>query len=284
MNIRGIIMKINKVLNNNLVISNINGKERIVMGNGIAFGKKRGQKLDESKIEKLFRLTTTEQEKMLALIDEVDDNVVLITEKIIQKANELYENAISESLYLSLIDHINFAIERTKNGYVIKNPLMHEIRKIYPQEYQIGEFGVNLINKEYNINIQIDEASFIAMHIVNTNLGESLSNTYEITKITTRILDLINSYFDLDLLETDLNYSRFMTHLKFFIQRLINRDPLEEVMDDTLIQILTVRYSEENKCVDEIAKLLKEEYDHELLNDERGYLILHLARLLKSNM
>lgn len=284
MNIRGIIMKINKVLNNNLVISNINGKERIVMGNGIAFGKKRGQKLDESKIEKLFRLTTTEQEKMLALIDEVDDNVVLITEKIIQKANELYENAISESLYLSLIDHINFAIERTKNGYVIKNPLMHEIRKIYPQEYQIGEFGVNLINKEYNIDIQIDEASFIAMHIVNTNLGESLSNTYEITKITTRILNLINSYFDLDLLETDLNYSRFMTHLKFFIQRLINRDPLEEVMDDTLIQILTVRYSEENKCVDEIAKLLKEEYDHELLNDERGYLILHLARLLKSNM
>lgn len=284
MNIRGIIMKINKVLNNNLVISNINGKERIVMGNGIAFGKKRGQKLDESKVEKLFRLTTTEQEKMLALIDEVDDNVVLITEKIIQKANELYENAISESLYLSLIDHINFAIERTKNGYVIKNPLMHEIRKIYAQEYQIGEFGVNLINKEYNIDIQIDEASFIAMHIVNTNLGESLSNTYEITKITTRILDLINSYFDLDLLETDLNYSRFMTHLKFFIQRLINRDPLEEVMDDTLIQILTVRYSEENKCVDEIAKLLKEEYDHELLNDERGYLILHLARLLKSNM
>lgn len=277
-------MKINKVLNNNLVISNINGKERIVMGNGIAFGKKRGQKLDESKVEKLFRLTTTEQEKMLALIDEVDDNVVLITEKIIQKANELYENAISESLYLSLIDHINFAIERTKNGYVIKNPLMHEIRKIYAQEYQIGEFGVNLINKEYNIDIQIDEASFIAMHIVNTNLGESLSNTYEITKITTRILDLINSYFDLDLLETDLNYSRFMTHLKFFIQRLINRDPLEEVMDDTLIQILTVRYSEENKCVDEIAKLLKEEYDHELLNDERGYLILHLARLLKSNM
>ncbi|MEB7463968.1 PRD domain-containing protein [Mammaliicoccus sciuri] len=120
-------MKINKVLNNNLVISNINGKERIVMGNGIAFGKKRRQKLDESKIEKLFRLTTAEQEKMLALIDEVDDNVVLITEKIIQKANELYENAISESLYLSLIDHINFAIERTKNGYVIKNPLMHEV-------------------------------------------------------------------------------------------------------------------------------------------------------------
>lgn len=277
-------MKINKILNNNLVISNINGKERIIMGNGIAFGKKRGQKLDENKIEKLFRLTTAEQEKMLALIDEVDDNVVLITEKIIQKANELYENAISESLYLSLIDHINFAIERTKNGYVIKNPLMHEIRKIYPQEYQIGEFGVDLINKEYNIDIQIDEASFIAMHIVNTNLGESLSNTYEITKITTRILNLINSYFDLDLLETDLNYSRFMTHLKFFIQRLINRDPLEEVMDDTLIQILTVRYSEENKCVDEIAKLLKEEYDHELLNDERGYLILHLARLLKSNM
>lgn len=277
-------MKISKILNNNIVICKVDDKEQIVMGNGLAFGKKRGQKLEKHKIEKIFRLTTAEQEKMLTLIDEIDDNVILITEKIIQKANNLYENAISESLYLSLVDHINFAIERTKNGYVIKNPLMHEIRKIYPREYQIGEFGVNLINKEYNIDIQIDEASFIAMHIVNTHLGESLSSTYEITKITTRILDLINSYFDLDLLETDLNYSRFTTHLKFFIQRLINHDPLEEVMDDTLIQILTVRYNEENKCVDEIAKLLKEEYNHELLNDERGYLILHLARLLKSNM
>ena len=33
-------MKITKILNNNVVLSKINGNERIVMGNGLAFGKK----------------------------------------------------------------------------------------------------------------------------------------------------------------------------------------------------------------------------------------------------
>ena len=78
-------MKITKILNNNVVLSKINGNERIVMGNGLAFGKKNGQQLERAKIEKVFRLTSEEQERMLTLLDEINQDVLLVTEQIIKK-------------------------------------------------------------------------------------------------------------------------------------------------------------------------------------------------------
>ena len=49
-------MIVEKVLNNNVVVSiePKTRKEIILMGQGIAFGKKIGQEIDESKIEKRF--------------------------------------------------------------------------------------------------------------------------------------------------------------------------------------------------------------------------------------
>lgn len=100
-------MKITKILNNNVVISKINNEERIVMGKGIAFGKQNGQELEKDKIDKVFRLTSEEQERMLTLLNEIDQNVLLTTQDIIIKANQLYEKPMSESIYLSLTDHID---------------------------------------------------------------------------------------------------------------------------------------------------------------------------------
>ena len=50
-------MIINKVLNNNVVtIINQNSEEAVVMGRGIAFQKKKGDEIDESRVEKIFVL------------------------------------------------------------------------------------------------------------------------------------------------------------------------------------------------------------------------------------
>ncbi len=48
-------MRIEKVLNNNVVISlDASGKDVIVMGSGITFQKKRGDIIDQKKIERIF--------------------------------------------------------------------------------------------------------------------------------------------------------------------------------------------------------------------------------------
>lgn len=276
-------MKITKILNNNVVISKINGEERIVMGAGIAFGKKNGQAIEKYKIDKIFRMTSDEQERMLTLIKELDDDVLLISQEIIVEANKLYKEPLSESIYIALTDHINYAIKRHKEGTVINNPLLYEIKRLYPDEYKIGLFGIDRVAKHFNLDMPKDEAGFIAMHIVNANMNESISNVYEITKITQSIVNLVRYHFNLDVSEEELSYARFITHLKFFSQRLINSESLEEVMDISLLASLQRKYSESNRCVDKIGDFLKRNYNHYLSNDERVYLILHIARLLKSS-
>lgn len=142
-------MKITKILNNNVVISNINHVERIVMGKGLAFGKKNGQNLDKDKIDKVFILTSTEQERMLTLLNEIDQDVLITTQDIIAEANNLYENPISESIYISLTDHIDYAIKRTHEGHNINNPLLYEINRLYPKEFNVGLKAIEVINKHF---------------------------------------------------------------------------------------------------------------------------------------
>ena len=252
------------------------------MGAGIAFGKKNGQAIEKDKIDKIFRMTSDEQERMLTLINELDDDVLLISQEIIVEANKLYKEPLSESIYIALTDHINYAIKRHKEGTVINNPLLYEIKRLYPDEYRIGLFGIDRVAKHFNLDMPKDEAGFIAMHIVNANMNESISNVYEITKITQSIVNLVRYHFNLDIFEEELSYARFITHLKFFSQRLINSESLEEVMDISLLASLQRKYSESNRCVDKIGDFLKRNYNHDLSNDERVYLILHIARLLKS--
>ncbi|WP_436862128.1 BglG family transcription antiterminator LicT [Staphylococcus caeli] len=273
-------MKITKILNNNVVISTINHEERIVMGKGIAFGKQNGQTLDKDKIDKVFRLTSEEQERMLTLLNEIDQNVIMMAQDIIVQAKQLYEKPMSESIYVSLTDHIDYAIKRTREGHIIKNPLLYEIHRLYPQEYELSLKAIATINERFDIHLPKDEAGFIAMHIVNASMDENIANIYEITKITKSILDIVRYHFNLHIDEEGLSYSRFMTHLKFFSQRLINHESLNDVTDDSLLQMLQQKHTKSDECVDKISDFLKKHYNHVLSNDERVYLILHIARLL----
>ena len=106
-------MKITKILNNNVIISKINHEERIIMGKGIAFGKCNGDLIEKDKIEKVFRLTSIEQERMLQLLQEINQDVLITTQEIITAANQLYETPVAESVYIALTDHIDYAIKRT---------------------------------------------------------------------------------------------------------------------------------------------------------------------------
>ena len=63
------IMKIDKVMNNNVVSSiDEDGQEIIVVGTGVGFQGKEGKPVDEKKIQKIFRL---EDPKMIRKLKEI---------------------------------------------------------------------------------------------------------------------------------------------------------------------------------------------------------------------
>lgn len=79
-------MKIKKILNNNVAISeNEDKQEIIVAGCGIAFKKKIGDDLDESLIEKIFVSSDNQTKKKIqVLLDEIPIEYIRITDKIVR--------------------------------------------------------------------------------------------------------------------------------------------------------------------------------------------------------
>ena len=90
------IMKIDKVMNNNVVSSiDEDGQEIIVVGTGIGFQGKEGKVVDEKKIQKIFRL---EDPKMIRKLKEILQDLPMeqfeISTAIIEHAKAKFRNRI----------------------------------------------------------------------------------------------------------------------------------------------------------------------------------------------
>lgn len=118
-------MEIKQVLNNNVVLTNNQAnQEVVVMGRGLAFQKKPGQVVDVSKIEKTFVLDTGVAKKLTELMKDTSEIYLDLSYKILELAKSQLTYKLDDYLYVALTDHLSFAITRHKNGIDLKNPLL----------------------------------------------------------------------------------------------------------------------------------------------------------------
>lgn len=218
-------LKIEKVLNNNVVISlNEKGEDIIVMGSGIAFQKKRGDSIDEAKVERIFSQQVPDlAAKFQSVLNEIPEEYLEITEKIVLRAQEKLGHELNDNLYIALMDHIHFSVQRQRQGMLIRNELLTETRMMYRKEYEAAQEALELINQTFGAELPEDEAGFIAFHFVNAGASGSMEDTVQRTKIVQDALTIIRNYFGLEFREDSLDYYRLVTHLKFFVQRLTER-------------------------------------------------------------
>jgi len=275
-------MKIAKVINNNVIsVIDAHNKELVIMGRGIAFQKRPGDLLDESKIEKTFKLDNKDvSEKFKTLLYDVPMEYMDVSERIISYAKEKLGKKLNDSIYVSLTDHINFAIEREQKGLRISNPLLWEIKRIYADEYAIGIKAITKIQDMLGITLPQDEAGFIAMHIVNAELNEEMPNVVNMTKLIQDILNIVKYHFKIELDEESLNYFRFLTHLKFFAQRLYTSSPYNNE-DDFLYEMVKEKQKEAFACVEKIRDFINKTHNHQLTKEEMAYLTIHIERVVK---
>lgn len=133
-------MKVNKVINNNLVRSfDEKGNEVLVMGCGLGYKKKADDEIDMLMVEKIYRITDENTaQKLSDLLLEIPQEHVRIANLIIDYAKQTLDKELSDNIYISITDHISFALERMEKGMPLKNALLWEIKKYYHSEYSIG--------------------------------------------------------------------------------------------------------------------------------------------------
>ena len=275
-------MRIRKIINHNIAVSlDALGNEVILMGRGIAFNKKKDDLLDEELIEKKFHLEKAEMnDHFIELLGEVPEDTIKVTHEIIEYIKANIEKKIDDRIYLTLLDHINYAVIRYLQGIQFNNLLLIEIKHLYQEEIKVAKEAVLMINQRLMVNLPEDEAAFIALHIVNAQLELDMKEVTQVTTLINEILNLVRYHFKITLDESTLDYARFVTHLKFFARRLL-RDQVKSEDDIALYEIIKERYPLEHECVLAIEKHIKKVYEQELSLSEKLYLTMHMTRIKK---
>lgn len=278
-------MRIAKVLNNNVItVIDDQHKESVIMGRGIAFKKQPGDEIEEERIEKIFTLENREvSQKLMTLLSDIPMEYMDISDEIIQYAQGVLGGKLHDSIYISLTDHIHFAIERYRLGMEIKNALLWEIKRMYRKEYAIGVKALGIITDKLGVTLPEDEGGFIALHLVNSQLNVEMRDTVTMTNIVKDIINIVRRSFVIDLDEESLSYYRFLTHLKFFAQRILSGTPSSnKETDNSLHDMVKQQYSSSYACAEKIKDYAQKIYGRSLSNEEMLYLTIHIERVVKS--
>ena len=274
-------MKINKILNNNLVLSrNDKNEEIIVKGLGIGFHAKRGDKIDETQIEKIFYPENHQnsiqiQQYLLSIPEEYLDFVQKFVDKVREREPDLHLN---NSIYLSLSDHIMGTVERFGNGICLKNVLLLDIQQLYKKEYEYGLNMVEEVNRTFHVQLPADEAGFIALHFVNAEYGTNIKDAFRFPNQLKDILQITSDELGIALDERTLHYERFVTHLKFLLQR-VYRSELLPNEENELAELMRTKYPKEYACSCKIAEYIEKNADCKLSGEEVMYLAIHIRRV-----
>lgn len=275
----GIGLIIKKIFNNNaIVVKDSDKHEYVVMGCGIAFKKNVGEKVEERLIEKTFILKQKEaSEKFKLLLEDVPAQHVSLCYDIIEYAKNILGVELNDYLYVTLTDHISNALKIFDEGFRCTNPLIWEIKKFYPKEFKIGLKALEFIDTETGRKLPTDEAGNIALHLINSQANGSFNKVEDVVNQTKKIQDILNIVkytYNITLDENSINYERFVTHLRFFFQRLNIKEKLE-TEDDFLFRQIKKKYKKAYECMLKIQKYLEEQ----LSDDEQLYLTIHIKRV-----
>lgn len=279
-------MKIVKVLNNNVVLSvNEKNEDVIVLGAGIAFQKKHGDPIEESKIERVFTQQVPElTAKFQKMLSSIPMEYLELTEQIIMNAKLKLNHDFNDNLYISLMDHINFTIQRYHEGMLIENRLLLETKMLYKDEFEAGKEAVDLINEHFNVDLPEDEAAFIALHFVNASSGGTMQDTMKQTHIVQDTLTIVKNFFKMDFQEDSIAYYRLVTHLKFFAQRITTKKiQIQSSGDVQLLEIVKLKYKDSYECANRIAKFINLEFGYPVTEEEKLYLTIHIERIREIN-
>ena len=239
-------MRIEKVINNNIVSAfDDTGRELVLMGRGLGFGGRPGQPVDEKKVEKVFRIKSRDTaDQLKELLADMPLERAQISADIISFAKSNLNLKLNQSIYVTLTDHINFAIERFEQGINLQNALLWEIKRFYPHEYELGHYALELVKERIGVDLPEDEAGFIALHFVNAEYGTDIRDAFRFPNQLKDILEITSDELGIVLDERTLHYERFVTHLKFLLQRVYRTELLPDE-DDELSELMRTKYPKE---------------------------------------
>lgn len=265
-----------KVFNNNIVLVDSLGKEKILFAKGIGFAKKPGAVIPkDTVIEKVF---TIENEDNISnfkdIIKKIDDGFFAACEEAIYEISKELDTELNERIHIGLIDHLFIAVERLKKGDEIENPFLIETKTLYPKEFQLAELVCRMIELHSDVEIPTGEVGFVALHIHSAMNDGKISNTIKNTYLSSEIVEHVEEKLGIKIDKNSLDYARFCTHIKFAIQRIMQDRP----ESNELINMVKLTYGKSYEIATEVAEIIEKELEKTVTKEEIAFLTIHIER------
>ncbi|EOH92260.1 hypothetical protein UAW_03245 [Enterococcus haemoperoxidus ATCC BAA-382] len=272
---------VKKVLNSSVVLVEKEGQEMIALGKGIGYGKKIGEAISDSLVDKIFLPIEAKKSSQFAeLVDEIPMQYFEITKEIVAIAEEELPYRLNTSIYLTLSDHLHFAVERTEKGLNVSNRLYWEIKNYYPKEFLIGEVVLKEMKAKYQIELPSEEASNIAFHLINAQSDDHEDQAgLKKAKLVGTIVNMVRYSLHLEIDTNSVHYTRFITHVRFFVDRFFNNGLLREREDELYRQMWSL-YPGAMDIATKVKNYIDQTYHTQIPENEIVYLGVHINRLM----
>jgi len=270
-------IQIEKVINNNIVSSRDElGQEIIVMGRRLGFQKRKGDMLEDSKIEKIFRIESqTSMDRYKDLVANLPWEYIQVSNKIISFATQKLNIRLNQNVYLTLTDHISFVIDRYKEGMFFPNTLYGEVKRFYPDEFAIARVALQFIYEETNIQLPDEEAASIAIHLVNAEFNIKVRDSFIMTNVIGDIVEILDREHYTPEKES-LNRDQLLSNLKFLVHRMLLLVPQETEKDEEYMEFIKRYCKEEYQVATQIEQHVHNKYKCEMTEQEKIFLSVML--------
>nr|WP_281495344.1 PRD domain-containing protein [Streptococcus uberis] len=274
-----IVLVIKQINNNAAIARDASGTEIIILGKGVGFPKTPYEIKDLSKIERTFYDVDSQYLEMIASLPQ---NVLMASADIVERAEIELDSVFNTNLPFTLADHINFAIERMSKGIDITSPIAYDVKHLYPQQYNIGQVAINIIQEATGHLLPATEAVNVALHLITAQAESGdMHDIIKSVEIISEIRKLIEGNLDITIDEESYQFSRFVMHLRYLIKRLSSGNHSHK--DSTMLKTMSREYPKEYYCVLQITKYLNQNWSWNCDEEEMLYLLIYVTRLSNKN-
>lgn len=272
------LYRITKILNHNsfMGIESKNDQECLIMGKGVAFGKKVGQTVSVTGDARIYSLKElTDRGEAKEIIKSVSPLCLELANEVLDQAEEEF-GKVDRSILFTMADHLDFAVRRIQNGEQISNPLTDDIRIMFYKEYKVAGCIRDLLKEKLGIRIDEHEIGYIALHVHAAIVDENVSQAMEIARTVRECICMVEEETGKSIDVMSLSYNRLMNHVRYMVARAIHGEKLKMSLND----YMSVKFPGPYMTAEKICRKMEKSLKLPIPDIEIGYLAMHLERMM----
>lgn len=270
--------RITKILNHNSFMGteSKNDQECLIMGKGVAFGKKVGQTVSVTGDARVYSLKElTDRGEAKEIIKSVSPLCLELANEVLDQAEEEF-GKVDRSILFTMADHLDFAVRRIQNGEQISNPLTDDIRIMFYKEYKVAGCIRDLLKEKLGIRIDEHEIGYIALHVHSAIVDENVSQAMEIARTVRECICMVEEETGKSIDVMSLSYNRLMNHVRYMVARAIHGEKLKMSLND----YMSVKFPGPYMTAEKICRKMEKSLKLPIPDIEIGYLAMHLERMM----